>query len=385
MSSSRQSLSEPRSGIRGSGPEASAQSLAARLQSHVEDRRSSGAELVLAASATLERWCREQAEDWSWASAGRELELGLRAFIDRHGWRGTCAVWVDSLRRAWQRGKDLARADVRARELLAHELALWLASEASADPDDDRQEVRKVADRRRDGLEGSARADRCGEWLECGPRLPSREELARHAVAGVEKSEVILVSSFSKTVALALQAAQAAGKEPHAIVCECRPSLDGRRMALELARSAIPVTLCYDAALVAHLPSADRVWLATEAIGSDALIARIGTRALVQEAERLEVPVCVLATSDKLIPGGELALPRDAGSDPALAWHDAPASVREEQRAFESVSLDEVPRFVTEIGAETATALHLRALRIDAAPPCASEATLLNSITNGDR
>jgi len=314
--------------------------LEARLQILVEDRLSSGAELVLAASATLERWCREQADDWSWASAGRDLELGLRPFIARHGWRGTCAVWVDSLRRAWHRGNALARA---------------------------------------------SGTDRYGDSLEFGLRLPSREELARRAAASVEKSEVILVSSFSKTVALALQAAQAAGKRPHAIVCECRPSLDGRRMALELARSAVPVTLCYDAALVAHLPSADRVWLATEAIGSDALIARIGTRQLVQEAERLEVPVCVLATSDKLVPGGELSPPRDGGADPALAWHDAPSSVREEQRAFESVSLDDVPRFVTEIGDETATALHLRALRIDAAPPCASEASLLNSSTNGDR
>jgi translation initiation factor 2B subunit (eIF-2B alpha/beta/delta family) len=199
---------------------------------------------------------------------------------------------------------------------------------------------------------------------------------------GVERGEVILLDAFSDTVALALELLARAGRRPHALVAELRPDLDGRRMARRLAQHGIPVSVCYDAALCSNVPRADRIWLSTEAIGSDALLARAGTRSLVEEAERCEVPVYVLATSDKLVPGGELRLPSFCERGDAAAWDDAPPTpptpptpngVRVESQMYEPVPLDMLPRFITEIGTETPTALHLRALRIESAPPCAAD------------
>jgi hypothetical protein len=337
----------------------------------LDDRTSTSEELVLDASRRLRAWLAEQPEAWEWERAGRELEAQLRVFDAQQGWRGPCAVWSDSLRRAWHHGRALSRQrpGASARDTLAAEIAVWLAG--------------------RDGVSVPALAASVpspsptwtGEPHAAGLRWPARADLALHAAAALERGEVILVNAFSNTVALALEAAQRAGKRPHALIAEGSPFRDGLRLAERLAPAGIPVTLCYDASLPASLPRADRVWLSTEAIGSDALLARVGTRFLVEEADRIEVPVQVLATSDKLMPGGELSLPRFCALDTALLWEDAPPGVRLESQAYEAVSLDLLPQFVTEIGAETATALHLRALRVEVAPPCAPEASILNLST----
>jgi hypothetical protein len=81
------------------------------------------------------------------------------------------------------------------------------------------------------------------------------------------------------------------------------------------------------------------------------------------------------AANHSAIPGAITSTPR--GTDVReritdLGWLDAPEGVRQESQTYEAVSLDTLPSFVTEIGAETATALHLRALRIEPAAPCAS-------------
>lgn len=359
MPSSRNTSSWSRSATQDPAGQASTSPLGQRLRTLVDDRASTSAELVLAACVQARNWVLDQPEAWEWERAGLELESELLAFDAEQGWRGPCAVWIDSLRRAWHHGRARSRRGdrVSARGVLAEELDLWLG-------------------RREEDLQltaGSA-ARRSGDGEAAGSRWPSRAELARQAAAPLEHGEVILVSTFSNSVALALQAAQRAGKRPHAIVAEDRPNRAGRRMAERLAPAGIPVTLCYDAALPANLPRTDRVWLSTEAIGSDALLACVGTRHLVEEADRWEVPVQVLATSDKLMPGGELSLPRYCERDAWLSWADAPAGVRLERQSYEAVSLDALPQFVTEIGAETATALHLRALRVEAAAPCGVDA-----------
>ena len=125
----------------------------------------------------------------------------------------------------------------------------------------------------------------------------------------------------------------------------------------------VRLTLVYDAALPGLLGRADRVWLGTEAIGAQAFLAAVGTRLLLQEAERLEVRSAVLATSDKLMPRGALAPPAWGARDGWLLWEDAPEGVRLESQPYEPVALDLPEFFITEHGAGSATDLALRALR----------------------
>src|SRR4051812_9458951 len=266
------------------------------------DCDSTAEEIVLETSRRLRAWL-DALPTSARDEAGCEIESGLADWNDAHGWRGPCATWMDSLRRAWHAGVAVSnrRAALRPSDVLGEELGLWLGA-----------------------APGRARSADLwnGEPLSEGARIPSRAELARHAAASLEHGEVVLVSGFSATISAALESAQHAGREPHAIVSESAPRRDGRRMAERLARAGISVTLCCDAALFANVSRADRVWLATEAIGSGCWFGRLGVRHLIDEAERMEVPVSLLAISDKLMPGGELRAP--SRNHERSAWPDAP-------------------------------------------------------------
>jgi len=271
---------------------------------------------------------------------GSELEAELGPWIEEQAWRGPCALWLDSARLAWASAAERSEEGGHGspHELLVEEASAWCGEE-----------------------EAESGADR---------RLPSRAALASFAAADLGRGEVILVTAWSETVALALEAAWRLGRRPEVLLGEGMPGVDGRRMARRLSRAGIPVTMSYDAALLDLVPRADRVWLSTEAIGAGAFLGRRGTRSLLEECSRREVPAKILATSDKLVPGGELRLPAWGERDTWLLWEDAPEGVRLESQCFERVPLDLAGGLLTEIGFETPSALHLRALRVEAAPPC---------------
>ena len=131
-----------------------------------------------------------------------------------------------------------------------------------------------------------------------------------------------------------------------------------------------------DAALVEALPRADRVWLASEAIGAAQMYAPIGAAALVLEAEREGVPVQILASSATLVPGGELvAVPDDWCKSPedARLARELPPHARFEDAVVEELALDLPLEFLTEIGFEEPHELALRALRLERAPRCGQD------------
>jgi len=146
-------------------PEApgSVSELSERLRACAGDRAATGKEVVRATSAIVASWLRGQREGWSFERAGDELESALREWNDAQAWRGTCAVWMDSLRRAWHEGRSAVDAGERAiaSERLLGELEAWLA--------DDEQ------------------------------RLPSRAKLAEHASQGVERGERWLAPEDART------------------------------------------------------------------------------------------------------------------------------------------------------------------------------------------
>jgi len=217
--------------------------------------------------------------------------------------------------------------------------------------------------------------DRCSEegdgtWdgspLGRGPRLPDRARVAAPFLEGpdaLERGEVVIVHGWSETVARTLEAAQRRGLAPEAIVSEGGADLGGRKLARRLAQAGVPVRFIFDAALPDAVRCADRVWLGTDAIGARAFVGRVGTRMLLQEARRAELSCAVLATSDKLMPGGELHLPAWCEDEPWLLWERPPAGVTIQSQAFEAVPLEHVDLFATEFGLESAAELSLRALR----------------------
>jgi hypothetical protein len=357
-----------------SGPraESAAGDLAQRLAPLASDRASSAAQVVLETSAVLRDWFAERAGESD--LDGAEIESGLARWSDEQAWRGACALWLDSLRRAWRRVAGREEPG-RGAALLAEEMDRW----AQDDERDAEGELRERATRR---TPASPEASWNGEPFAPGRRLASRTEVASRAAQDLGPGETVLVTSWSETVALSLETAWREGRRPEVLLVEGAPDLDGRRMARRLARSGIPVTMAYDSALVGLVPRADRVWLSTEAIGAGLYLGRIGTLALLEECQRRDVPVRLLATSDKLVPGGELRLPSWGERETWLLWEDPPEGVRLEPQMFERVPIDRVEvagGILSEHGRETAAALHLRSLRVDASPACGAPRSRLRA------
>jgi hypothetical protein len=354
-------------------PHEDAHGLGPRLSAIAGDRASSAARLVLETAGIVRRWVHEHADGPP--LTGSMIEAGLVTWAEEQAWRGPCALLLDTLRRTWHVGS--VRGPRAAAEALAEELSGWL----DEDERDGRGELRERPNRR----SGSpARGPWNGEPLAPGRRLPSRLQLAEKAATEIAPGDRVLVTSYSETVVAALEAAWRAGQRPEVLLGEGAPDLDGRRVAQRLSRSGIRVTLAYDSAVLGLVPRADRVWLASEAIGAGLFLARSGTRTLLEECARRDVPVRVLATSDKLVPGGALRLPAWCERESWLLWDDAPEGVRLESQMFEFVPLDLlelVGGLFTERGPEAVAPLHLRALRVEAAPPCDTVSNRVRALT----
>ncbi len=341
-------------------------SLADCLHEIAFDRAASSDALVLETARVTLEWLLERPDRWSWSAAARELEEGFAEWNAEQGWRGPAAVWFDTVRGAWHQGR--ASHPDEAREYLAEEFGLWLCTrEADVAPAFDSGALESNASA---SCSDASERPWNGAPLASGRRLASRTALGAHAVATLETRELVLLNAYSNTVAVALEAAWRAGKQPQVLVCEGLPTLEGRRMAHRLSRSGLAVGICYDAALIDALDRADRVWLGTEAIGAEGFLGRVGTRSLLDEAVRREVPVQLLATSDKLMPAGELALPNWPERDTWLLWDDAPENVRLETQCFEITPLDLVEHIITECGCESPARLSVRALRAERPAAC---------------
>lgn len=326
-----------------------------RLYELADDDERTVEALVASAAQTVFEWALEHDPSWSSERAGVEFEQGVAELEERHGWRGPLANFLDSLRQAWsatQGAQGLAPGAA-----FSEEAGAWIWSA-------------------REDLENWP--DLAGEWtgeaLVPGRRLPSRAALARHAAEGLEADETILVVGAGEALVAALREAARVGKRPRVLCAEGQPLLDGRRLARALPRGEVRLTLVHDAALVDCVSEADRIWIASEALGARGLLSRSGTRRVAREALDEGVPLEVLASADTLLPGGELALPRWMDLDPTLLWVDAPEEIELRTRCLEEVPFELAGQLVTEKGRESAEELFLRALRLERSPRCADGA-----------
>ncbi|HJP00924.1 MAG TPA: hypothetical protein QF764_04080 [Planctomycetota bacterium] len=300
-----------------------AEALREALSAGAEDRASTAQALAAEAAECLRDWMRAIGESVSAPQLGAHFVAGLATWRAVHGWRAPCE-----------------RLCVALDELLA-----------SCSPD----EMRAALDAE------------LNAWTTPGERMPSRRAVCAGAVALLGQGETVLAHGFSETVADACEAAQAAGRAVEVTLAEGAPDLGGQRMASRLAAAGLAVRLVHDAALLACVRDADRVWLGAETVGAGCFVARVGARALLEEARRQEVPSAVLATSDKLAPEGEARLPDWCEGEPWLLWHDAPEGVVVERQLYERVPLGLVDDWLTEVGLERPADIFVRGLRSD--PP----------------
>lgn len=317
---------------------AAVDALADRVAPLADDRGVTAADLVRKVAREVHAWLVGPHSP----DVGIEGALGdeVRALVEAHGWRAPFARFIRALGDAAARAASAQEPYAR-REAMADECALWFEGAAEA------------------GSAGAASAaDPASE-----PKLGRKERCAAPLLEGplaVTKGEVVLVHGWSETVARGLELARARGLEPAAIVSEGGADLGGRRLARRLSAGGIEVSFVYDAALAQSLERADRVWIGSDAIGSHALVARIGTRALIERATQLGVDVAVLATLDKFTGQARPELPGWAAAEPWHLWEGAPPSVSVESQAFELVPIDLVRAFATDAGVLSASDVRAR-------------------------
>ena len=323
------------------------------------DRAATGAEVVRETAGILLDWLAlrpavktpggdteqalaERAVEWD--ELGEALDWGLCDLREAQAWRGTVASWlytIDQLIEGGRRGAYVAQDQgALVHEFLAEEMGLWLGGAGS----------------------GEGRWD--GAPLSPGRRLPDRALCAQQLLEELERGEVICVHGYSDTVALALEAASGRGLAPEVLVSEGGPDLGGRRLARRLNKAGLHVRYVYDSALSGWAARADRIWLGTEAIGAEAFLGLMGCANLCEQARQQGIPVAVLASSDKLLPGGmSLATPDWGQNSTWQLWGDAPEGVRVESQPYELVSVDLPNLFVSESGPATAADYSLQFLR----------------------
>lgn len=313
------------------------------LEALAEDRVSSAAEVVRAASRVLLDWLMRQQAGWDWLDAGAELNRLLEPLARAHAWRAPLALWQSTLALACRQGAS-QECSSGPREMLAEELGLWL----------DGAEEQPAGEQAWNGRPGGV-----------GRRLPDRARCGLAPVEELEVGESVAVYGNSESVGLALLEAHRRGLRPEVHVSEGGPEMGGRLLARRLAEAGLCVRFFYDSALIQRVGHVDRIWLGTEAIGAQAFLGLVGTRLLLEEARRIEVPVTVLATTDKLCPQGELRLPSWGERDDWLLWEHAPSGVLLDSQPYEAVPMELAGHFSDEYGLGSAADLALRALRTD--------------------
>ena len=131
---------------------------------------------------------------------------------------------------------------------------------------------------------------------------------------------------------------------------EGRPRFEGRRMAEALAAAGLEVTVATDAALTTCLTRTSIVMVGADAIAESFWINKTGTHGLVSVANRLGVPVYVVASRDKAMPAALAARWRLPEADRAEVWPDAPGHIEVLNRYFEPIPAELVTLFLTDAG-----------------------------------
>ena len=180
-------------------------------------------------------------------------------------------------------------------------------------------------------------------------------EGARAAVARTasrlltQRGAWVATLSSSTTVRAALLALHHRDRGPRVLVGEGRPLLHGRALASALGLAGVPTWLVVDAALPMLLSQAAALWLGADAVTDRGAVVAVGGFAVALAARESSVPVYVLATRRKFLPGTTAALQIEE-RPPAEVWEAPTAGVRPRNVHAEMLPLELLRGVVVEDG-----------------------------------
>lgn len=175
------------------------------------------------------------------------------------------------------------------------------------------------------------------------------EAAAQHGALLVPDGGAVLTHSFSSTVLRALRRAAGEGRRFSVIATESRPMREGVALARRLAGAGIPVRLVVDAAAGLFLGEVSLILVGADAVISEGVVNKTGTRALALAARERGLPVYALAGGDKFLPAG-YHFPPEEPRDPREVLAEAVPGVTPVNYYFELTPLESFTGLVTEQG-----------------------------------
>jgi translation initiation factor 2B subunit (eIF-2B alpha/beta/delta family) len=174
------------------------------------------------------------------------------------------------------------------------------------------------------------------------------DRIGDRVVRLLEPGCTVLTLSASNTVARALEEAYHRGIVPEVVVAESRPLMEGKLLARRLGARGLRVTLVVDAAVGLFAERCDVLMVGADAVGSEALVNKVGTWCAVKATKAAGKPRYALAEESKLVPRGWGLSPSEG--DPSEVLSERWANVIARNPYFEQVSLQSFSGVVTETG-----------------------------------
>jgi translation initiation factor 2B subunit (eIF-2B alpha/beta/delta family) len=131
----------------------------------------------------------------------------------------------------------------------------------------------------------------------------AKEKIPIYLAPLIHAHDKVLTYSGSSTVRDAVIALRAGGLSFEMVVPESAPAYEGKALAADLKRHAVPCTLIPDADMLCQLKECALIIVGADWVGDDFFINKSGTLSLAQEAKRLGKGFYVLCDTTKIVPG----------------------------------------------------------------------------------
>jgi translation initiation factor 2B subunit (eIF-2B alpha/beta/delta family) len=178
----------------------------------------------------------------------------------------------------------------------------------------------------------------------------SAEQIANHAFEVIPYGELVFTHSFSSTVLSVLLSARSRGKVFRVVCTESRPSMEGRKLATQLAAGGIEVVHSFDTAAALMLSECAIAFMGADVISNSGLVNKVGSFMMACTCKKLNIPLFSLAGTEKIV-SEERLLEFEKHERPGVeVWDAAPPGVQVLNLQFEPVPFSMITGLITEDG-----------------------------------
>jgi translation initiation factor 2B subunit (eIF-2B alpha/beta/delta family) len=178
----------------------------------------------------------------------------------------------------------------------------------------------------------------------------SAEQIANYAFELIPYGELVFAYSFSSTVLSTLLHARTNGKVFKVVCTESRPSMEGRKLAAQLAAGGIEVVHTFDTAAALVLSECAIAFMGADVISKSGLVNKVGSFMLACTCKELGVPLFSLAGTEKIV-SQERLLEFEKHERPGYeVWDTTAQGIQVLNLQFELVPFSMISGLVTEEG-----------------------------------